>query len=523
MRFNVRAFCAALTVTTMLATAATPALAQKAAPAVDAAAADKTMSGRATAEERAVTTSHKTELNGKTISYKATAGTLTIQNHDGDPTGSMFYIAYVADQPAGAPPRPVTFLFNGGPGSASHWLNIGGIGPVQAVTRAPEATGPAPYIMRNSPGSILDKSDLVFIDAVGTGYSRPIGNTPGTYFWGTEQDMDSFARFITRWVTVNERWGSPKFLFGESYGTTRAAGLVYRLQNQGMQFNGVILLSLVVNGDGGADNDYAVLVPTYAATAWYHNRVPNRPASLEAYLKEVREFARGPYTLALSRGHSIDPAEKRAVAEQLSRYIGLPVDYLLSRNLRVELEAYRRELLKDEAKITGRFDARFTAPHAYGAMSGTFDPATDDPATAGVSSAYLSTYRDYLSRDLGYKTPMNFRSLNNMEVAGAWDHKHRAPGNQMRTSPNVALDLAAAMRSNPQLKVMAMSGYFDMSTPFFSGEYGLDHMLLEPQLVPNVTYRLYESGHMAFNDQKALLKMKADLDKFYEKTLSERP
>jgi len=517
MRFNARGFCAALCLTTMLATG--PALAEKPEAAAPAAA-DQTMSGRATADERSVVTSHKTVLNGKTISYKATAGTLTIQNHDGDPTGSMFYVAYVADQPKDAPPRPVTFLFNGGPGSASHWLNIGGIGPVQAVTRAPAATGPAPYIMRNSPGSILDKTDLVFIDAVGTGYSRPIGKTPGTYFWGTEQDMDSFARFITRYVTVNERWGSPKFLFGESYGTTRAAGLVYRLQNQGMQFNGVIMLSLVVNGDGGADNEYAMLVPTYAATAWYHNRVANRPASLEAYMAEVREFARGPYTLALSRGHAIDPAEKRAVAEQLSRYIGLPVDYLMSRNLRVDLEAYRRELLRDDAKITGRFDSRFTAPNAYGAMSGSFDPATDDPATAGVSSAYLSTYRDYLSRDLGYKTPMNFRSLNNMEIAGAWDHKHRAPGNQMRTSPNTALDLAAAMRSNPQLKVLAMNGYYDMSTPFFAGEYGLDHMLLEPQLVPNVSFKHYESGHMTYNDQSILLKMKADLDAFYDSTMS---
>jgi carboxypeptidase C (cathepsin A) len=180
-------------------------------------------------------------------------------------------------------------------------------------------------------------------------------------------------------------------------------------------------------------------------------------------------------------------------------------------------------LLRDRAQITGRFDARFTAPHAYGAMSGTFDPATDDPATAGVSSAYLSTYRDYLSRDLNYKTPMNFRSLNNMEVAAAWDHSHRAPGNQRRTSPNVALDLAAAMRSNPQLKVLAMSGYYDMSTPFFSGEYGLDHMLLEPQLVPNVDYKLYESGHMAFNDQAVLLQMKEDLDDFYDRSLKDRP
>jgi carboxypeptidase C (cathepsin A) len=525
-RFFMRHVSMAVSAAALCLLTAAPATAQKvespAAP-LTAAEADRLMSGRATAEERASVTTHRTTLNGRNLTYKATAGTLTIQSHDGDPKGSMFYVAYTVEQPAGAPPRPVTFLFNGGPGSASHWLNIGGIGPVQAVTRAPAATGPAPYVVRNSPGSILDKTDLVFIDAIGTGYSRPIGDTPGSYFWGTEQDMDSFARFITRYVTVNERWGSPKYLFGESYGTTRAAGLAYRLQNQGMQFNGVILLSLVVNGDGGADNDYAVLVPTYAATAWYHNAIANRPASLEAYMTEVREFARGPYTLALGRGHSIDPAEKRAVAEQLSRYIGLPVDYLMSRNLRVDLESYRRELLRDRAQITGRFDARFTAPHAYGAMSGTFDPATDDPATAGVSSAYLSTYRDYLSRDLNYKTPMNFRSLNNMEVAAAWDHSHRAPGNQRRTSPNVALDLAAAMRSNPQLKVLAMSGYYDMSTPFFSGEYGLDHMLLEPQLVPNVDYKLYESGHMAFNDQGVLLQMKEDLDAFYDRSLKDRP
>lgn len=515
MRINFAAAALCL----LMASAAPAALAQDAAkaPPKGPAALDP-MSGRATSEELSSVTRHSTVINGAKIAYTATAGTLTIQSHDGDPNASMFYVAYVADRPAGAPPRPVTFLFNGGPGSASHWLNIGGIGPVQAVVHAPKATGPAPYVLQNSPGSILDKSDLVFVDAVGTGYSRPIGDTPAKTFWGTEQDMDSFARFITRYVTVNERWGSPKYLFGESYGTTRAAGLVYRLQNQGMQFNGVVLLSLVVNGDGGQDNDYAVLVPTYAATAWYHNRLQNRPADLKAYMAEVREFARGPYTLALGRGHALPLDEKRKVAEQLSAYVGLPVDYLMSRNLRVDLESYRRELLRADAKITGRFDARFTAPHAYGAMSGSFDPATDDPATAGVSSAYLSTYRDYLSRDLKWRSPMNFRSLNNMEVSSAWDNHHRAPGNKMLDSPNVALDLAAAMRSNPQLQVLAMSGYYDMSTPFFSGEYGIDHMLLEPSLIGNVDYKIYETGHMAFNDKLALEKMKRDLDAFYERS-----
>lgn len=494
----------------------------KAPVAKDAVEASGEISGRASAVETASVTTHRTTLNGRNLTYKATAGTLVIQSHEGDPTASMFYVAYVVDRPSGAPPRPVTFVFNGGPGSASHWLNIGGIGPVQAVTNAPAATGPAPYIMRNSPGSILDQTDLVFIDAVGTGYSRAIGDTPYSTFWGTDQDLDSYARFITRYVDVNERWGSPKFLFGESYGTTRAAGLVNTLQNQGMQFNGVILLSLHIAGAGGVETEFANLLPTYAATAWYHNALRDRPADLQAFMQEAREFARGPYTLALSRGHLIEPAEKRRVAEEMSRFTGLPADILESRNLRIGLEDYRRELLRDRAQITGRFDSRFTAPHAYGAMSGVFDPATDDPATAGVSSAYLSTYRDYLRRDLKYHTDMHYRSLNNMEVSSNWDHSHRAPGGRRYSGPRTELDLAAAMRSNPQLQVFAMSGYYDMSTPFFAGEYGLSQMLLEPELVRNIRYRIYESGHMAFNDQQVLLQMKADLDRFYDETLDSK-
>lgn len=518
--FKQAAVCVALG----LAALAGPALAQSRNAPAEAAdeGGERLISGRAKAVETSSVTSHRTTINGRTLSYKATAGTLVIQSHAGDPTASMFYVAYVVDQPAGAPPRPVTFLFNGGPGSASHWLNIGGIGPVQAVTLAPEATGPAPYVMRNSPGSILDRTDLVFVDAVGTGYSRAIGDTPYSTFWGTDQDLDSFARFVTRYVDVNESWGSPKFLFGESYGTTRAAGLVNTLQNQGMQFNGVILLSLALSGAGGDETRFANLLPTYAATAWYHNALADRPAQLEPFMREVRAFARGPYTLALSQGHNIDPAEKRRVAEQMARYIGLPAGLLESRNLRIGLEDYRREVLRDRAQITGRFDSRFTAPHAYGAMSGVFDPATDDPATAGVSSAYLSTYRDHLRRDLGYRTDMHYRSLNNVEVSSNWDGSHRAPGGRRYDNARTELDLAAAMRSNPQLQVFAMSGYYDMSTPFFAGEYGLGQMLLEPELVRNIRYSIYETGHMAFNDQRILLQMKADLDRFYDEALAPR-
>jgi carboxypeptidase C (cathepsin A) len=478
---------------------------------------------RAPIAEARTSTSHKTTIAGRAYAYDATAGTLTIRNDEGTPTGSMFYVAYVVKQDKTAPKRPVTFLFNGGPGSASLWLNVGGLGPMYAITDAPRATGPAPYRFVPSPHSLLDKSDLVFLDAIGTGYSRTLGTAKGSDFWGVDADIDAFARAITRYISVNQRWGSPKFLFGESYGTTRAAALVYKLQNQGMQFNGVMLLSSILNfavSMPGIDQDYINNVPSFAATALYHNKLDQKPQDLLAFLREVRDFAQGPYATALGRGDRLSASDEEAVASQLSRYIGLSPDYLKRSRLRVGMEAFRGELLRDRGLVTGRFDSRFTAAAAYVETSGAFDPATNDPATAGVTSAYLSSWRDHLSSDLGYVTELAYRPLYNMVISAAWDWRHKAPGfDEPLHTANVALDLAAALRSNPQLKVLSMNGVYDLATPFFGAEFDLSHMLLSPELQKNLAYSYYESGHMTYADQKALAQMKQNLGRFYDETL----
>ncbi len=459
-------------------------------------------------------------IGGRVLRYKAAAGTLTLRSDDGRPTATMFLVAYVVEQPRGAPPRPVTFLFNGGPGSSSIWLHMSGLGPRGVVTASPKPTGPAPYKFGASEHALLDKSDLVFLDAVGTGYSVILPDGRPGDFWGVDQDVGAFAQAITQYLTLNQRWSSPKFLFGESYGTTRAAALAYRLQNLGVQINGVVLLSTILDFTpllAGQDQGYVQVMPTYAAAAWYHERATREPASFDAFLQAARDFASGPYAAALSKGDALGDAEEAAVAAKLAGFTGLSVEYLRRCKLRIEMEAFRRELLKAETTVIGRFDARFTARDSYLAATGAFDPATDDPATAGVSSAYLSTFRDYLVGELGYTSTLPYKALNNMVVAPAWDWHHKAPGFDGRlTTTNTGLDLSAAMRGNPQLKVLSMNGLYDLSTPFFATEMALRHMLLTPDLRGNVSYTYYASGHMTYGDQAALKLMKADLAKFYD-------
>lgn len=469
--------------------------------------------------ERVVTTAHQITVGGVPLRYKAVTGTLLLRDENDRPTASVFYVAYVAERAKGAPERPVTFLFNGGPGSSSIWLHMSGLGPMSVKTASPRPTGPAPYVFGPSEDTILDTTDLVFIDAVGTGYSRVLDGGKPSDFWGVDQDAGAFAQAVTRYLTINQRWSSPKFLFGESYGTTRAAALAYRLQNVGVQINGVALLSSILDFAPllpGQDQGFVNLLPTYAATAWHHGRIPREPADFDAFLVRARDFARGPYAAALSKGDALPAAEEEQVAQELSRLTGLSIDYLKRCKLRIDMEAYRRELLKDQTIVIGRFDSRFTTRDSYLSATGAFDPATDDPATAGVSSAYLSTFRDYLARDLGYISDQAYRALYNMVIAPAWDWRHKAPGYDERlTTANTSMDLAAAMRGNPQMKVLSMNGLYDLATPFFATENQLEHMLLTPDLKKNVSLTYYHSGHMTYGDQAALKKMKADLKAFY--------
>ncbi|TWB14168.1 carboxypeptidase C (cathepsin A) [Nitrospirillum amazonense] len=473
---------------------------------------------RAPIVETAKSSAHSVTIRGKSIRYQATAGTLTIRDDNGKPTASVFYVAYTAEG-APATKRPVTFLYNGGPGSASLWMHMG-LGPVRVRTSAPDNTPPAPYVYSANEDSILDKTDLVFIDAVGTGYSRPLGDAKDKDFWGVDQDVDAFARAINRYVTINNRWNSPKFLFGESYGTTRSSALANRLQQDGMDLNGVVLLSSILNygiRQPGFDNIFVSYLPSYAATAWYHNRIANKPADLPAFLQKVRDYARGPYTVALAKGQDITPEEEDAVAKQLSAYTGLSVPFLKQAKLRVSLQRFRKELLRDEAKTVGRLDSRFVGVDIDSAGEG---PEYDASSNA-VTSAFISSQRAYISGDLGYKTDLDYRRSADGAI-GQWDWHHKIENRRMEM-PDVALDLAQAMRQNPHLQLLSLNGWYDMATPFFGTEYDIGHMQLEPAQRRNVTFKYYPSGHMVYLNPDALKQMVADLDAFYDKAAPAAP
>jgi len=462
---------------------------------------------------------HTAVIGGRTIAYTATAGTLTLRDDDGKPTASMFYVAYTT----GEARRPVTFLYNGGPGSSTLWLHMGSLGPVHVETDSPEATHNAPFTVANNPDSLLDKSDLVFLDAVGAGFSRPVGDTKLKAFWGTDEDIDAFARGIERWLTVNERWNAPKFIFGESYGTTRSAGLSYRLQEDGVQLNGVILLSSILNygvRQPGFDQQMVNYLPSYAAAAVYHHRLANPPADIDAFLREVREFARGPYALALARAQDLSDAERRDVAQKMAGYIGLPVDYILASDLRVSPGRFRKELLRDQRLTLGRYDDRFTGSD--------FDAAGEspefDPSDTGITGAFVAAFHDYLARDLGYQTELTYRPTY-YSSGIQWDFDHKAAGlggGNGSNQADVALDLSEAMRENPHLLLYSLNGLYDLATPFFGTEYDLGHMQLDPALKGNVRFAYYPSGHMVYLNPVALRAMKADLARFYDEAAPER-
>jgi carboxypeptidase C (cathepsin A) len=470
--------------------------------------------------EVAKVTHHTVAVGGRPIPYTATAGTLTLRDDDGKPIASMFYVAYVADHAPGAPPRPVTFLYNGGPGSASMWLHMGSFAPVRV--RAPNVTNmaPAPYPYGPNPDSLIDKTDMVFLDAIGAGYSRPLGDTKGTEFWGVDQDIDAFARGITRYVSINHRWDSPKFLFGESYGTTRSAGLVYALQSQGMQFNGVFLLSSILNygvRDAGFDHIYVTYLPSYAATAAYHKKIP-QPADLNAFLAEVRDWAAGAYQVALSKGSNISEAELDATARKMSAYTGLSVDFIKRANLRVDLSRFRKELLRDQRRTLGRYDSRFTGID-YDAAG---ENSEYDPSDTGIHGAYVAALHEHLEKDLGYTSDLNYWP-SGPGINRAWDWKHKAPGSQFASQvADTAQDLGLAIRENPHLMVYSLNGIYDMATPFFGTEYDLAHMQLDPTLRNNVRFAYYPSGHMVYLNQDALRQLKADVARFYDDATARR-
>nr|WP_235927653.1 peptidase S10 [Sandarakinorhabdus rubra] len=461
---------------------------------------------RAPVEEQSFVSKGSVSVNGRAVAYTATAGTLTIRDDNGRPSGSFFYTAYTAE----GSNRPVTFFYNGGPGSPTVWLHLGSFAPVRVKTDTPAYVPPQEYALGPNPWSLIDKSDLVFIDAMGAGWSRPLGDRTSRDFSGVDQDGDAFARVILRYVTKYNRWKSPKFLFGESYGTLRSGVVARMLEERGLSLNGVVLLSTILNygvRQPGYDQNYLTLFPAYAATAWYHGTLPGpKPADLDAFVAEVRAWVSGPYAAALAKGSSISDAEAETIARQMNTYTGLPIDFLKRANLRVDLPQFQTELLRERGLSIGRLDARYTLrPGDLNA-----DSPDDDPAATAINGAYVSALHDYAARTLGVKTDLAYR-LSAREPGWTWDWSHRPPRGGVQTTPNTAVDLAHVMRANPKLKILFLNGYYDMATPFYGAEFDASHMLLPADLNRNIRFTYYKSGHMIYLAESELAKMRGDV------------
>ena len=464
-------------------------------------------------------TQHRLSLGGKSFEYTATAGTLIVRDDDDKPIASIGYIAYTRRDTKSASARPITFAFNGGPGSSSLWLHMGVLGPKRVLVSDPTPTPAAPYRTADNEFSLLDVSDLVMIDPVGTGLSHAVCDHRDEEFWGVDPDIDSVSRFIAQYVSDNNRWTSPKYLLGESYGTTRAAAIVnYLRARRSLTFNGLILVSVATDIEAifaelpGNDRPYAVYLPGYAAVAWYHHMAAGQPASLEPFLAEVRQYASGPYTAALLKGDALPDEELDAVAQRVHDYIGLPVEYLKEARLRVPENEFAHELLKARHLTVGRLDGRFTGP-----TSDLLAKETDyDPQSSAISAAYAAAFLDYYHGELRFGQGETYRTTN-FGIGERWKWTHRTEKGE-QPIVNSGVDLADALIKDPNLRVLVLNGYYDLATPFSGTEYVMMHLGLPPAIGAHIQLKYYEAGHMMYVHPPSLAKMKRDLDGFIEST-----
>lgn len=473
--------------------------------------AKSTKPAKPTPKEKTSKTQHTVVIDGEEIAYTATAGTLFLKDEDDKPKASLFYVAYTRDGVEDVAARPITFAFNGGPGSSSVWLHMGVLGP-RRVLMDPEGNPlPPPYKLVNNEYSLLDTTDLVFIDPVSTGYSRAIPGKDAKKFHGIEEDIKSVGEFIRLYTTRNKRWASPKFLIGESYGTTRAAGLSGHLQEEmGIFLNGIMLISAVLNFqsirfDLGNDMPHILFLPSYAAAAWYHKRQPEDllKRDLRDVLAEVAAFAEGDYTLALMQGSRLQGETRQQIVTQLARYAGLSEAYVEQTNLRINIHRFVKELLRDERRTIGRFDARFKGIDRDAAG----EHHEYDPSYAIIQGGYTAMFNAYVRAELRFKSDLPYEILTgNVQP---WDYSKFS--NQY---VNVAETLRGAMTQNPFLKVFVANGYYDLATPFLATEYTFEHLGLDPSLQDNVSMRYYPAGHMMYLKQSALAQLKADLAGF---------
>jgi carboxypeptidase C (cathepsin A) len=478
-------------------------------------------------------------IGGKVINYDAYAGTIVVhpkgwsdvpESDDGkkaDTTpkseASMFYVAYfkTGDQSAS---RPLMFLYNGGPGSSTIWLHMGAFGPRRVVTSDHSHTPAAPYSLVNNDYSLLDSSDLVFVDAPGTGFSRIAGKDAKKAFYGVDQDAYAFGDFIVQFLARYGRWNSPKYIFGESYGTTRSGALANVLETQrDIDLNGVVLLSQILNydidGDSpqenpGMDLTYQLLLPTYAATAWYHHKLPDPHPDLEAFLKEVEHYAMTDYAQALAAGSELSADQRHATAEKLHQYTGLAVEYIEKADLRVNVGEFIKTLQGADDMTAGRLDTRFTGP--------TMDPlskeAEYDPQSAAISSAYVAAFNDYVRKELKFGENREYKP--EIAVWNSWSYLHQPPGSHfpLPQAVNVMPDLAAAMKYNPNLKILLNAGYFDLATPFFEGIYEMHHLPMPVKLQSNIQFKFYQSGHMVYAHEDSLKALHDNVAAFIRET-----
>lgn len=468
--------------------------------------------------EESSVTEHTIRIGGQTIAYRATAATILLKDDKGEPIGSLYYTAYTRNDAGDPSRRPLAFIYNGGPGSASMWLHMGAFGPRRIVTTDAAPTPPPPYQLVDNVNSLIDVTDMVFIDPIGTGFSKPVGKGTGKDFWGLDEDAASLAQFVRLYVSRNGRWNSPKFLIGESYGTTRSAVLVNRLQSrEGMDFNGVVLISSVLDFETlgfapGHDISYELYLPSYAASAAFHHLIP-QPRDLPAFLDSVRQFAMGAYADALDKGSSLGAEERTAVVRRLVAYTGLSEDYWNRANLRVALRQWMAEANRAHGQNTGRLDARFTAPM----MDLLTENGEGDPQSDAITGAYTAAINSYLRDELHFGG--DERYVSGGAVQWSWT-RQPAPGRGggggggRMGSPYVGSDLAQALVSNPSLRVEVENGYYDMATPFFATEYTMDHLGLPADLRSHITLKYYEAGHMMYLREPDLAALKANIARF---------
>lgn len=463
------------------------------------------------------TTNHTARIDGKIFTYKAMAGSLLLRNTDDEPIALHGFTAYIKD---GSDPRtrPITFCFNGGPGSSSIWLHMGILGPKRVVVTDPGFTPAAPYTLEDNNFSILDVTDMVMMDPIGTGISRAVGKSKNKDFWGVDQDIRAISSFIKQFVTENNRWNSPKFLLGESYGTFRNAGVVDYLQERvGMAINGVVMVSAVfdIRSLGFAQGDdlsYIVNLPTYASTAWYHNKVQNKPA-LNAFLDEARAYAKGEYASTLMLGDQLTAEMRDKALTRLSYFTGLSKAYLDKANLRVSEPEFTEELLRDEHKTVGRLDSRFTGINQ--------DPLSQysqyDPQSSSISPGYTALFMDYYYNTLGVNKANTYHVSAYNREGFDWDWKHAKNGGVgFPVPPNTGPDMAEALSRNPNLKILILNGLYDLATPFFAVEYSIDHLELEKSIKANIIMKYFEAGHMMYTHRPSQEQFKKEVAQFIQ-------